>query len=346
MLELIVSTFQTLTQKQIFQVLKRKETSLEEDYDFKDKIQELGHFLRYGENGTVTLYHLSLTEWLTSDSNRNGQFNVSKKKGHEVFCDFYFKVIADGGKSSLSRYILTLAQHIVHGGWKEAYVKEFLRFPSQVVNTSDPESNRTLLHLAATINSTNVLELLLRQFRCIDCSDNRGITPAFLAAEHGLVDNLALMVRRGAEVNRKTKSLTSSDNLKENDTSYDMSTPVLESKSKFWGSTMLHAAAHSGHLEGFTFLLDNGAFISTVNDVHLTALKIAAENGHLRVVKALYEAGADADQTALHHTAANNRLEVVKYLLKIGVKDKCMRCDGSFYWLKKEKHRLQSQVVV
>ena len=346
-LELIVSTFQPLTQKQIFEVLKMKETSLEEDYDFKDRIQELGHFLRYGENDTVTLYHLSLTEWLTSDSNRNGQFYVSKKKGHEVFCDFYFKLIADGGKSSLSRYILTLAQHIAHGGWKEAYVKEFLRFPSQVVNTSDPESNRTLLHLAATINSTDVLELLLRHFSCIDCSDNRGITPAFLAAEHGLVDNLALMVRRGAKVNRKTKSLTSREKLEDEDTSYDLSNPVLESKSKFWGSTMLHAAAHAGHLEVVTFLLNNGAFISTVNDVHLTALQIAAENGHLRVVKALHEAGADANQIALHHAAANNRLEVVKYLLKIGVKDKCMRCDGSFYWLKKKtlKHRLQSQVV-
>lgn len=345
-LELIVSTFQPLTPKEIFEVLRMKETNLEEDYDFKDRIQELGHFLRYGENDTVTLYHLSLTEWLTSDSDRNGQFYVSKKKGHEVFCDFYFKVIFDGGKSALSRHVLTLAQHIAHGGWKQAYVKEFLRFPSQVVNTSDPESNRTLLHLAATINSTDVLELLLRHFSCIDCSDTRGITPAFLAAEHGLVGNLALMVRRGAEVNRKTKSLTSSEKFKEKHTSYDVSNPVLESKSKFWGSTMLHAAAHAGHLEVITFLLDNGAFISTANDVHLTALQIAAENGHLRVVKALYEAGAVADQTALHHAAANNRLEVVKYLLKIGVKDKCMRCDGSFYWLKKEKHRLQSQAVV
>lgn len=345
-LELIVSTFQPLTQKQIFEVLKMKETSLEEDYDFKDRIQELGHFLRYGENDTVTLYHLSLTEWLTSDSNKNGQFYVSKKKGHEVFCDFYFKLIADGGKSSLSRYILTLAQHIAHGGWKEAYVKEFLQFPSQVVNTSDPESNRTLLHLAATINSTDVLDLLLRHFSCIDCSDNRGITPAFLAAEHGLVDNLALMVTKGAKVNRKTKSLTFSGKLEEKDTSYDLSTPVLESKSKFWGSTMLHAAAHAGHLEVVNFLLDNGAFTSTVNDVNLTALQIAAENGHLRVVKALYEAGAVADQTALHHAASNDRLEVVKYLLQIGVRDKCMRCDGSFYWLKKENFRLQSKAVV
>ena len=342
-LELLVATFQPLTQKQIFDVLRMKEVNLEEDYDFKDRMKELGHFLRYGENGTVTLYHLSLTEWLTSESNKNGPFYVSKRKGHEVFCDFYFTLIAEGDKTSLSKYILPLAQHITYGGWRESYVKEFLRFPSQVVNSSDPQSNRTLLHLAATINSTGVLELLLGHFSCIDCIDNRGITPAFLAAEHGLLHNLALMVERGAKVNRKTKSFLSSYKSGEFDNTDYMCTPVLQSKSKFWSSTMLHAAAHGGHLAVVTFLLDNGAFISAVDGVNLTALQIAAENGHLGIVKALYEAGAIADQTALHHAAANNRLEVVKYLLQIGVTDRCMRCDGSFYWLK-TKHRSQCEV--
>ncbi|PFX14284.1 Ankyrin-2 [Stylophora pistillata] len=59
----------------------------------------------------------------------------------------------------------------------------------------------------------------------------------------------------------------------------------------------------------------------------------AAEKGHVEVVKALHKAGGVADQTALHHAAKNNKLDVVKYLLEIGVKDECMKCDGSFYWL-------------
>ena len=350
-LELLVATFQPLSLKDIYEVLKTKEENLEEEYEFKDRINGLGHFLRYGENDTVTLYHLSLTEWLTSESNKNSLFYVSKKKGHEMFCDYYLILIADGDKSSLLKYILILAQHITYGGWKASYVKQFLKFPSQVVNSSDPTSNRTLLHLAATINSTDVLELLLRHFSCIDCIDNRGITPAFLAAEHGLVNNLALMVSKGAKVNRRTKSLLFILESKGNE--YDqlatknyLWTPVLQSKSKYWGSTMLHAAAHRGHMEVVAFLLDNGAFISTVDGVNLTALQIAAENGHSEVVKALYNAGAVADQTSLHHAAANGRLEVVKYLLKIGVRDRCIRCDGSFYWLKtlKHVHRLQSNM--
>ena len=348
-LELLVATFHPLSLKGIYEVLKTSEENLEEQYEFKDRINGLGHFLRYGENDTVTLYHLSLTEWLTSESNKNSPFYVSKKKGHEMFCDYYLILIADGDKSSLLKYILTLAQHITYGGWKGSYVKQFLKFPSQVVNSSDPTSNRTLLHLAATINSTDVMELLLRHFSCIDCIDNRGITPAFLAAEHGLVNNLALMVRKGAKVNHKTKSLLSIFESEGN--GYDafgikdyLWSPVLQSKSKYWGSTMLHAAAHRGHLEVVEFLLDNDAFISTVDGVNLTALQIAAENGHLKVVKALYNAGAAADQTSLHHAAANGRVEVVKYLLKIGVRDRCIRCDGNFYWLKTRKHRLQSNV--
>ena len=343
-LELLVASVQPLSQKDIFNILRVKEVDLEEEYEFKDRMEELGHFLRYTENNTVTLYHLSLKEWLTSESNRKSPYYVSKKKGHEKFCDYYFSLItADGSKPSLRENILSLAQHIALGGWRKAYVKEFLRFPSQVVNSSDYRSNRTLLHFAATINNTDVLELLLRHFSYTDCVDNRGITPAFLAAEHGLVHNLALMVHKGANVNHKTKPLpycfiSQGYNCSEFDADWNFTcTPVLKCKTEFCSSTMLHAAAHRGHLEVVNFLLDNGANISTVNCVHLTAMHIAAEEGHLKVVKALHEAGATPDQTALHHAAGRNRSDVVKYLLQIGITDKCMRCYGSLYWLKTRK---------
>ena len=197
--------------------------------------------------------------------------------------------------------------------------------------------------------------MLLQHFSCIDCVDDRGITPAFLAAEHGLVDNLELLIKKGAKVNRKTKSVIAIYKAKikaalqqvHND-SYQFNIPYIEmpvyqSKSKFFGATMLHAAAQKGHTTVTRLLLNNSAFISTLNGAHLTAIQLASENGHLEVVKILYEAGAVADQTALHHAASNNRLEVVKFLLNIGVKDKCLRCDGSFYWLK-TKHRLQSSL--
>ena len=274
---------------------------------------------------------------------------MSKKKGHETFCDFYFNLIRKGKKSTLSKYILKLAQHIALGGWKKAYVQEFINFPSQAVNSSDTQSKRTLLHLAATIDNRDALELLLRHFTCIDCVDNRGITPAFLAAEHGLVDNVALLIGKGAKVNRKTKGLVAFykakilrelNSLKQANSNSYMSVayqridmPVYQTKSKFFGASMLHAAAKGGHERVVRFLIENNARISILNGAHLTSMHIAAENGHLNVVKTLYEAGALADQTALHHAATNNRLDIVNFLLDMGVKDECLRCDGSFYWL-------------
>ena len=204
-LELLVSTFEPLKRKQIFKLLKTGENSLDE-YDFKNRLKRLSHFLQYGkDNNTLTLYHLSLTEWLTSEENED--FSVSKKKGHETFCEYYIGLIRETEESKLSGYILNLAQHIALSGMKKAFVQEFINLPSQTVNASDLQNNRTLLHRAATINNSDALELVLRHFSCIDCVDDRGITPAFLAAEHGLVDNLALLVEKGAEINRKTKTI-------------------------------------------------------------------------------------------------------------------------------------------
>ena len=355
-LELLVASFEPISEKEIFDILRGK-GNLEEPRVLKYRMKELGHFLRYKENDRVTLYHPSFKEWLTRESNTNGPFYVREKKGHEMFCDYYFRLINDGHKPSLPEYILNLAQHIAHGSWKKDFAKKFFMVPSKVFDSSDPTINRTLLHLAATINSTDALDLFLRHFSYHDYMDNRGITPAFLAAEHGLVHNLALMVKKGANIHQKTKFLSTtyklqgkesveSDNMRirlnpvESDNIKITCNPVFQSKSKLLSYTMLHAAALGGHVEVVNFLIDNGANISTVNGVHLTALQIAAEKGHLEVVKTLFEAGAVPDQTALHHAAANNRLEVVTYLLQIGVRDKCMRCDGSFYWLK-GKHRLQ-----
>lgn len=107
---------------------------------------------------------------------------------------------------------------------------------------------------------------------------------------------------------------------------------------------MLHAAAQRG-LSVVHFLIGNNAFLSLLNGAQLTAIQLAAEKGHLEVVKTLYKAGAFADQTALHHAAANNRLEVVNYLLDSGVKDECLRCDGSFYWVKRT-NRLPGRLLI
>ena len=333
-LELLVSTFEPLKRKQIFELLKTGENSLDE-YDFKNRLKGLSHFLHGKDNNTLTLYHLSLTEWLTSEENED--FFVSKEKGHETFCEYYIGLIRETEGSKLSGYILNLAQHIALSGMKKAFVQEFINLPSQTVNASDPQNNRTLLHRAATINNSDALKLVLRHFSCIDCVDDRGITPAFLAAEHGLVKNLALLVEKGAEINRKTKTMVEFNKERiiralqqaiNNDSDISAANRILDmslhqSKSKLFDSSMLHAAAQGGHTSVVCFLIKKNANISLLNGGHLTAIQIAAENGHVKVVKTLKEAGAVADKSSLYRAAADNRLEVVNFLLDIGVEDDC-----------------------
>ena len=109
-LELLVSTFEPLTQNQMFDILKIRQNSLDE-YDFKNRLRELGHFLKIGKDSTLKLYHLSLIEWLTSEENE--KYFVSKKKGHEAFCDYYFGVVRDLKKNRPKNYLLQFS-HLSH----------------------------------------------------------------------------------------------------------------------------------------------------------------------------------------------------------------------------------------
>ena len=333
-LELLVSTFEPLTHNQILELLRTGENSLDE-YDFKNSLKGLSHLLQYRIDNTLTLYHLSLTEWLISKENED--FFVSKRKGHETFCEYYISLIRETEERKLSGYIPNLAQHIAFTDMQKVFVQELINLPSQTVNASDPQNNRTLLHRAATINNSDALEIVLRHFSCIDCVDDRGITPAFLAAEHGLVDNLALLVEKGAEINRKTKTKVEFNKDRiiralrqaiNNDSDISAANHIIDmslhqSNSKLFDSSMLHVAAQGGHTSVVRYLIKNNACISMLNGGHLTAMQIAAENGHLEVVKTLFEAGAVADKTVLFRAAADNRLEVVNFLLDMGVKDDC-----------------------
>ena len=339
-LGILVSTFEPLTPNQIFELLRTGESSLAiDEYDFKNRLKGLSHFLQYRKDNTLTLYHLFLTEWLISEENKD--FSVSKSKGHETFSEYYISLIRETEESKLSGYILNLAQHIALTGMKNAFVQEFINLPPQTVNASDPQNNRTLLHHAAMINNSVALGLVLRHFSCIDCVDDRGITPAFLAAEHGLEYNLALLVEKGAEINRKTKTMVEFNKGKiiqalqqaiNNESDISATNRVIDmsfhqSKSKVFDSSLLYAAAQGGHTSVVRYLIKNNACISMLNGGHLTAIQIAAENGHLDVVKTLFEAGAVADKTVLYRAAAENRLEVVNFLLDIGVKDDCRTID-------------------
>jgi hypothetical protein len=81
---------------------------------------------------------------------------------------------------------------------------------------------------------------------------------------------------------------------------------------------VLRVAAQNGHLNVVKYSVKNGADIHSGGD---HALRWASNNGHLNIVKYLLKNGANIhawDDYALRYAASNGHLNVVKYLVKNG----------------------------
>ena len=97
--------------------------------------------------------------------------------------------------------------------------------------------------------------------------------------------------------------------------------PTLVDAKTDYGFTPLILAAQNGHLEVVKYLLEKSAAVDAKSNDGVTPLIVAAQNGYLEVVKHLLDKGATVDAksndgfTPLLFAAQNGHLEVVKLLL-------------------------------
>ena len=327
-LEIMVAAFEPMPVDDLYRVLRTQE-NIDYEYEFVYALKDLSHFIRYGADNTITIFHLSFTEWLTSNENLGNPFYVSLKRGHRRLAEYYLSVVKTTQNSAMDIY--RLAQHVTFGEGDDNFLEEFGNIKASYINTSIDVENRTLLHLAAANSNKKILELLVPAFDSVDCEDNYGFTPGFVAAKSGLKENVEFLVSKGAKIEHRTKPPPSFYSLL--NSSVVSTDPIERAKTTLWNSTMLHAAASGGHTAVIRALLKRNASFREVNGVNLTAIQLAAQNGHLDVVKLLYYSGANVDHLCLQHAAHAGHTDVVKFLMKIGIWDICMRCDGVFYWL-------------
>ena len=327
-LEIMVAAFEPMPVDDLYRVLRTQE-NIDYEYEFVYALKDLSHFIRYGEDNTITIFHLSFTEWLTSNENLGNPFYVSLKRGHRRLAEYYLSVVKTTQNSAMDIY--RLAQHVTFGEGDDNFLEEFGNIKASYINTSIDVENRTLLHLAAANNNKKILELLVPAFDSVDCEDNYGFTPGFVAAKSGLKENVEFLVSKGAKIEHRTKPPPSFYSLL--NSSVLATDPIERAKTTLWNSTMVHAAASEGHTAVIRALLKRNASFREVNGVNLTAIQLAAQNGHLDVVQLLYNSGAHADHICLQHAAHAGHTDVVKFLMKIGILDTCMPCDGIFYWL-------------
>ena len=327
-LEVMVAAFEPMEVDRLFQVLRHQE-KIDYEYDFVYALKGLSHFIRYGEDNTITIFHLSFTEWLTSSENLGNPYYVSRRHGHRRLAEYYLSVVRKAQTSSMDIY--RLAQHVSFVENDGNYLKEFGNINSSYINATIDGDNRTLLHLAAANSHGRILQILIPAFETIDCEDNYGFTPAFIAAMNGLTENVEFLLSIGANIEHRTKPPPSPRFLLDGEVVF--ADPIERSKTAFWDSTMMHAAASGGHIDVVQNLLKRNASFRDVNGINQTAIHLAAQYGYLKVVQLLYESGAHVDHLSLQHAAAGGHTNIVNFLLKAGVTDRCIRCDGSFYWL-------------
>ncbi len=165
------------------------------------------------------------------------------------------------------------------------------------VDSRRPYRGRTALHWAASNNHLSVARYLLDAAPPIRARSRAdfGAFPIHLAAEHGHIPMLKLLLSTGS-------SVAATDLLKQ---------------------TPLHRAAKNGNLDAVQLLLNNGASIETRDRIGRTTLIAASHGKNPALIKWLLERGANVNaqtvsgMTALH-VSSKRSAQITALLLDSG----------------------------
>ena len=315
--EVLVSAYTPLTVQEMYSLFKLDQPSLELEYEFLPKLDQVALFLWHGsEDGLIRIHHSSLSEWLTSEINKGKIYYVKKQNGHNRLARYYLFKAEENNSPLKPSEALYLTSHIVEGGLNKSLEQKFLSLPSEHINTTDPLTQTTALHYSSDWLNTDVTKLLMQHFSDVDCPDNNRRTPCFVAATSGHVNIVKALFERGADLDHTTSCLDVGI------ASYSKD-PVRECKRIKCGYSLLHSAAQEGRVNVVQFLIQHNVSLTKTTGANNTAIQLAAAYGHLKTVHTLKEAGGVLDGTSLHHAAVGGHKEIVQYLLQEGVKDYC-----------------------
>lgn len=334
--EILVASYRPLSAHQIHSVLQLDNPTLDYEYDIMPKLEEVSLFLWHrSRNGLVRIYHTSLAEWLTGETNKGKRFYVKKENGHKRLAKYYLQNAKKVKKQLTPEEAFFLTRHVVEGGSNEQQVQEFLSIDSHFLNSTD-EYNSTALHQSARFAHPDVTGLLVEHFVDVDCLNNEHRTPAFISASAGCLKNLILLASKGAKLNHTVKC-----------TDFKPSKGSKSLVRKCWRMTcaysLLHIAAQEGHVDIVRFLIKRQANVLKITGCNNTATQLAAKNGHLEAVKVLKKAGGVLDRVLLHYASVGGHKSVVDYLLNEGVKDTCI--DGSHLLQDKTQNENQNNML-
>ncbi|CAM9437766.1 unnamed protein product [Ectocarpus sp. 4 AP-2014] len=198
-------------------------------------------------------------------------------------------------------------RHAVKDGDVDA-VREYLESGVEA-NLANPNTGRTLLHIACRQGYPAMASLLLSNGANPGATTLRQLTPLHLACHQGHLKVARLVLEAWAPVDDRDET----------------------------GATPLHLSAQQGHTDVVRLLLQCGADKDALDQSGWTPVFFASWNGHAKVARMLLQAGANArvsdlhdSITALHLACCWGQLEVAKVLLEYGADSSAKDCNGSF----------------
>ncbi|MFV0679834.1 ankyrin repeat domain-containing protein [Ottowia sp.] len=159
-------------------------------------------------------------------------------------------------------------------------------------------SEDTRMYLAAMKGDVAVMQKLIEAGADLNTPDQFGGPPLLNAAGTGEMEAVKFLLMAGADVNAKDKTgFTALHKATMGEAELDAVRLLLASHAQVdvlaHGVSPLMIAAQQGHLELLRTLLAAGANINLSNEYGATALMKAAEYGRLEGVKLLVDQGAD-----------------------------------------------------
>jgi hypothetical protein len=267
----------------------------------QDIVDLCGSLITISDDGSVTLAHLSVKEYLLSDSIRKGRasnFALADDQANAdmaVSCLTYlsFKEFASGPVASsmlfeerLRRYplleyaALAWPEHVRHAGQPSELNERIYQFFS-------PASRNHFMSWIQVLNGYGLDRNIGWKYYNLDS------TPLYYAASFGLDKTVRALIKDGVEINAPGGRL---------------------------GATAFHAAVIRSHREVMDILLDAGADINKHDFIKIAPLDSAVSDGDLEIIKFLLEHGADIGPfeglTPYQWALTIGRPEAAEFLLK------------------------------
>ncbi|CAB3980825.1 Ankyrin repeat domain-containing 50 [Paramuricea clavata] len=287
-----------------------------DDHELDDVSDKLYMYLRL-DNGTVRIFHQSFAEWLTDHDTPIDGFSIKKSRGHQYIANYFFDHYNEEGNDLTVEGLYELSMHVLNGEMlnKHKYVSKLKGLNS---NVTDRHGKCILHYLARNRESTKVLEVFIQQFKSVDILDLY-YTPAYYATIAGNFDNLKLFIKNGADVNYVTTL----------DDGCSVFSLVID-HSYHDRHSLTFIAAYKGYRKIVELLMNNGAHIDKEDNCGWKPLYAAVKAGRLKIAELLINKTdrTSSDLFALHLAALFDHSDVLKFLLKNGVRDKCIPCKG------------------